>query len=140
MTEASTPLTAPGARVDRTSARRRREVARMLVSAGMWLFVLGNLAGMLWITLFSGDGDALGYHWNSFDSALLGLGRLTAFLAGFMAVIVVFLLARIPFLERTVGFDRLTVWHRWAGHSVIYLALAHVVCTVWGYAKQDGVS
>jgi predicted ferric reductase len=140
MTEASTPLTAPSARVDRTSARRRREVARMLVSAGMWLFVVGNIAGILWITLFSGDGDALGYHWSSFDSALLGLGRLTAFLAGFMAVIVVFLLARIPFLERTVGFDRLTVWHRWTGHSVIYLALAHVVCTVWGYAKQDGVN
>ena len=69
---------------------------------------------------------------------LLGLGRLTAFLAGFMALIVVFLLARIPFLERTVGFDRLTVWHRWAGHSVIYLALTHVVCTVWGYAREDG--
>ena len=26
------------------------------------------------------------------------------------------------------------------GHAVIYLALAHVVCTVWGYAKQDGVN
>ena len=48
------------------------------------------------------------------------------------------LLARLPFLERIVGFDRLTVWHRWNGHAVIYLMLAHVVCSVWGYAKQDG--
>ena len=50
-------------------------------------------------------------------------------------MIVVLLLARLPFLERIVGFDRLTVWHRWTGHAVIYLALAHVVCTVWGYAQ-----
>jgi predicted ferric reductase len=138
MTEASTPLTAPGARVDRASARRRRELTRLLVSAGMWAFVLGNLGGILYISLFSGDGDALGYHWNSFENALLGLGRLTAFLAGFMALLVVFLLARIPFLERTVGFDRLTVWHRWNGHACIDLILAHVVFTVWGYALVDG--
>ena len=92
---------------------------------------------VLWIALL-GRRRRVGYHWDSFDSSLLGMGRLTAFLAGYMALIVVFLLARLPFLERTVGFDRLTVWHRWNGHAVIYLALAHVVCTVWGYAKQDG--
>ena len=50
------------------------------------------------------------------------------------------LLARLPFLERLVGFDRLTIWHRWNGHAVLDLALAHVVFTVWGYAKLDGKS
>ena len=130
-------LRAPG---PRTRALRRRGVHRLLVSAGIWLFVLGNLAAILWITLFSGDGDALGYHWDSFETILLGLGRLTAFLAGYAALIEVMLLARIPFLERLAGFDRLTIWHRWTGHAVIYLALTHVLCTVWGYAKQDGVS
>src|SRR5262249_35519612 len=98
------------------------------------------LAAILYITLFSSSGDGLNYHWNSFDNALLGVGRLTAFLAGYFALIEVILLARVPFLERLVGFDRLTIWHRWNGHAVIYLALAHVVFTVWGYAKQDGTS
>ena len=50
------------------------------------------------------------------------------------------LLARLPFLERAVGFDRLTVWHRRNGHAVIGLVLAHVVFSVWGYARQDGNS
>ena len=50
------------------------------------------------------------------------------------------LLARLPFLERLVGFDRLTVWHRWNGHAVLDLVLAHVVFSVWGYAKIDGNS
>jgi predicted ferric reductase len=130
-------LRAPG---PRAAAVRRREIHRWLVAAGLWLFLLGNLAAILYITLFSSSGDGLNYHWSSFDSALLGVGRLTAFLAGYFALIEVILLARVPFLERLVGFDKLTIWHRWNGHAVIYLALAHVICTVWGYARQDGVN
>ena len=69
--------------------------------------------------------------------SLIGLGRLTALLAGYLALIEVLLLARLPFLERLVGFDRLTIWHRRNGHAVIGLVLAHVVFSVWGYARQD---
>ena len=36
-----------------------------------------------------------------------------------------------------MGFDRLTVWHRWNGHACIDLVVAHVVFTVWGYALMD---
>ena len=112
-------------------ARRRR-----LVGVGLALFVIGNGVGILW--LWGGGGaDGLGYHWRSFDAVLLGLGRLTALLAGYLALIEVLLLARLPFLERLAGFDRLTVWHRWNGHAVLDLVLAHVVFSVWGYAKQD---
>ena len=50
------------------------------------------------------------------------------------------LLARLPWLERLVGFDRLTVWHRWNGHACLDLVLAHVVFTVWGYALIDQIS
>src|SRR5215831_1573443 len=130
-------LRAPG---PRAAALRRREIHRWLVAGVLWIFFFGNLAAILYITLFSSSGDALNYHWSSFDSVLIGVGRLTAFLAGYFALIEVILLARVPFLERLVGFDRLTIWHRWNGHAVIYLALAHVICTVWGYAKQDGVN
>ena len=37
----------------------------------------------------------------------------------------------------SVGFDRLTVWHRWNGHACLDLVLAHVVFSVWGYAALD---
>jgi predicted ferric reductase len=80
----------------------------------------------------AGGSDGIGYHWNTFDAALLSLGRMTALLAGYLALIEVLLLARLPFLERLVGFDRLTRWHRWNGHAVLYLVLAHVVFSVWG--------
>ena len=109
----------------------------MLLSAGLWIFALGNLAGLVWIVA-QGGGDGIGLHWDSLTNFLLGMGRLTAFLAGYAALIEVLLLARLPFLERIVGFDRLTFWHRWNGHTVIYLAIAHVFFSVWGYARQDG--
>ncbi len=47
------------------------------------------------------------------------------------------LLARLPFVERAVGFDRLTNWHRWNGFAVLWLVLAHVVFSVWGFARED---
>ena len=46
----------------------------------------------------------------------------------------------LPWLERLVGFDRLSVWHRWNGHACLDLVLAHVVLSVWGYALMDKVS
>ena len=65
---------------------------------------------------------------------LTSLGRLTGLLAAYSALLQVLLLARLPFLERLAGLDRLTVWHRWNGHACLDLVLAHVVLTVWGYS------
>src|SRR5712691_2900096 len=76
-------------------------------------------------------------HAHTTGEALTSAARLTGLLSAYLALIEVVLLARLPFLERMVGFDRLTVWHRWNGHAVLDLALAHVVFSVWAYAKQD---
>lgn len=105
----------------------------------LWVFVAGNAAGIVWVWS-AGGADGLAYHWHSLDTALVGTGRLTALLAGYLALVEVLLLARLPFLERAVGFDRLTVWHRKNGFLVIGLVVAHVVFSVWGYAMQDGNS
>ena len=50
-------------------------------------------------------------------------GQLTA-LAGTYAVLVqLLLMARVPWLERQVGLDRLAVWHRWNGFAAVWLLL-----------------
>jgi predicted ferric reductase len=118
---------------------RRDETTKRFWTWALIAFVVANGVYIFYIWASGGE-DGTGYHWNSVTATVLSLGRLTAFLAGFLAVIEVLLLARLPFLERLVGFDRLTIWHRWNGHAVIYLALAHVVFTVWGYSNQDGTS
>src|SRR5206468_2440750 len=47
---------------------------------------------------------------------------------------------RLTFLERLVGFDRLTIWHRWNGKLCLYLILAHVVFITLGYTLLDKIS
>ena len=131
---ALSPAALAGAVPSHAGDRRSRRVA-----VALGVFALGNAVGIVWFWA-SGGADGLGYQWHSFGAALIGLGRLTALLAGYVALIEVLLLARLPFLERAVGFDRLTVWHRRNGYAVIGLVLAHVVFSVWGYARQDGTS
>src|SRR5580765_1652557 len=131
---AISPSALAGAVPSHAGDRRSRRVA-----VALGVFALGNAVGIVWFW-GSGGADGLGYHWHSFGAALIGLGRLTALLAGYVALIEVLLLARLPFLERAVGFDRLTLWHRRNGYAVIGLVLAHVVFSVWGYARQDGNS
>jgi predicted ferric reductase len=114
----------------------RGAAGRRLMLLALWLFLAGNAAGIVWVW-GAGGADGLGYQWHSLDTAFVGIGRLTALLAGYLALVEVLLLARLPFLERAVGFDRLTVWHRRNGFLVIALVLAHVVFSVWGYAIQD---
>src|SRR5262249_55237506 len=69
--------------------------------------------------------------------AFTSIGRITGLFGAYLALVQVILLARLPALERSVGFDRLSVWHRWNGHLCIDLVVAHVVLTVWGYALMD---
>ena len=99
-------------RVEGSDATKRHEAARsrrrrIAGSLALSVFVVGNAVAMLWIW-GAGGSDGIGYHWHSFDAALLSLGRITALLAGYLALVEVLLLARLPFLERLVGFDRLT--------------------------------
>jgi predicted ferric reductase len=72
--------------------------------------------------------------------ALTSAGRLTALLGGYLALGALLLLARIPFLERVVGFGRLTRWHRHTAVSCLALVLAHVALTTAGLTLSDRVS
>ncbi|MEU6894607.1 ferric reductase-like transmembrane domain-containing protein [Streptomyces sp. NPDC046557] len=69
---------------------------------------------------------------------LTGAGRITGLLAGYSCVVVVVLMARIPWLDRTIGSDRLARRHASAGRYALSLLLAHVLLIVWGYALTDG--
>jgi predicted ferric reductase len=139
MTASSSHTAALGAPLRPTSAQRR-ELRKRVVALALFVFVVGNGVGILYIWGAGGE-DGTGYHFfRNTDLTLESLGRVTAFASGYLAIVEVLLLARLPFLERLVGFDKLTIWHRWNGHAVLYFALAHVGFTVWGYARVDGTS
>ncbi len=50
-------------------------------------------------------------------------------------------MARVPWLDRMIGMDRLAVWHRRNGEYSICLLVAHALLTIWGYAvtTHDGL-
>jgi predicted ferric reductase len=118
-------------------ARRVRVVSRrLLIGSAAWAVLAGNAAAIVWLWVHGGNAsDHL-----SAGELLTSLGRLTGLLAAYAALLQVALLARIPWLERLIGFDRLTVWHRRNGHACLDLVLAHVVLIVWGYALTDKIS
>jgi predicted ferric reductase len=123
----SSPIALP---LQRASARR------LLTAAALWAIGGGNAALIAWLWVHGGNVSDV----HSTGELLTSLGRLTGLLAAYLALLQVVLLARIRSLERLVGFDRLTVWHRWNGHACLDLVLAHVVLTVWGYALMDKIS
>ncbi|MDX6411522.1 MAG: hypothetical protein QOE91_1038, partial [Gaiellaceae bacterium] len=107
-----------------------------LVAAGVvWAVVLGNAALIVWLWVHGGNLDV-----RTTGDLLTSIARITGLLGAYLALLQVILLARLPWLERVIGFDRLSVWHRWNGHACLDLILAHVVFSVYGYALLDKIS
>jgi predicted ferric reductase len=106
--------------------------ARVLGLVLVWAVVLGNAAVIVWLWIHGGNLTT-----KTTGDVLTSIARITGLVSAYLALIQVVLLARVPALERLVGFDRLTVWHRWNGHACIDLVIAHVVFSIWGYAELD---
>ncbi len=71
---------------------------------------------------------------------LTGAGRITGLLAGYLAPVLMLLMARIPLLERRAGSDRLARWHAIAGRYTVSLVAAHILTIIWGYSYTSGKS
>lgn len=69
-----------------------------------------------------------------FGDWLTNAGRLTGLLAGYAVVVLLALMARVPWLEHRVGTDRLARWHAMGGRYTVSLAVAHTLLIIWGYA------
>jgi predicted ferric reductase len=108
---------------------------RRLTLSLVWLVVLANAAVIVWMWVHGGNLAT-----KSSGDVLVGIARITGLLCAYLALIQLLLLARIPALERAVGFDRLTVWHRWNGHATVDLLILHVFFSFWGYAQLDRLS
>jgi predicted ferric reductase len=132
MTEAGFAVASPRA----SSLTRPLTGRRAVTLALLWAVVAGNAGLMIWLWIHGGN---VSEHLTT-GELLTSLARITGLLGAYSALLQVLLLARLPAVERLVGFDRLTVWHRWNGHACLDLVLAHVVLSVWGYALMDKIS
>ena len=70
----------------------------------------------------------------------IAAGQLTALAGTYAVLFQLLLMARVPWLERLIGLDRLAVWHRWTGFATLWLLVGHACLTTLGYAQSSGVS
>ena len=93
----------------------------------------GIVLALWWRAAGAGDLDGTA-------AVLAELSRVTGLLGAYLVLVELLLLARLPVLDRVVGFDRLTAWHRWNGRACVTLLSAHAVLITVGYALADRIS
>jgi predicted ferric reductase len=117
MTTTSQPLAPP------RSVATPAVVARTV----LWAVIAVNLLTM-WALFATYDGG---------KNSLLTIGN---FLGMHVALVMMFqllLISRLPWLDRRIGMDRLTVWHRWTGFTLLWVVVSHATFIVLGFAALD---
>lgn len=99
---------------------------RLAAGAALWLSLL--LVTYWWVA-GGGVQDLDGW-----ETGLTSSGRLLGLVASDLLLVQVLLMARLPWLERPFGQDRLARQHRLVGFTSFNLMLAHIVLITWGYA------
>lgn len=117
-------LTATQPHVRRTGQARAAYVL-------LWVFLLLNLA-IVELMLAHPNTPA--------HNTLTTVGRVLGLHLGFVLALQLLLIARLPFLDRRLGMDRLTSWHRWTGFTIFWLVLLHPTFVLLGYSQLDKIS
>ena len=92
--------------------------------------VLANLAVVEVLFVAAGPGR----------NTLLSVGRWFGLHVAFVMMVQLVLVARLPWLDRRIGMDRLTAWHRWVGFSLLWTVVLHGTFIVLGFAQLDEAS
>jgi predicted ferric reductase len=74
---------------------------------------------------------------HSLNGVLLLASRFSALIGTYLILISLLMIARIPWIEKSVGYDRLVAYHRKLGPVVLSLIAFHVFSVVIAYAIAD---
>ena len=115
--------------MDSTISRVRHRTVPPAVAArwALWTFVIVNLVIVEVLFLTAGTGK----------NGVLTVAKFVGLHAAVVMLFQLLLVARLPWLDRRIGMDRLTVWHRWVGFTLLWTILTHAVLVVLGYARLD---
>ncbi len=77
------------------------------------------------------------HDFSSVYSIIIMISRFSALIGSYLAIIGLLLIARIPWIEKALGHDRLVTWHRKSAPYALYFISLHVLLVVLGYAGSD---
>ncbi|HEX5198690.1 MAG TPA: ferredoxin reductase family protein [Actinoplanes sp.] len=97
----------------------------------LWIFLIANLV----IVELMFARPATPAH-----NTLTSVGRFLGLHLAFVMALQLLLIARLPFLDRRIGMDKLTTWHRWTGFTLFWLVLLHPTFVLLGYSSLDKIS
>jgi predicted ferric reductase len=96
----------------------------------LWAWVAVHLVIVNALFLTGGEGK----------NSVLTVAKFFGLHAASILLLQLVLIARLPWLDRRIGMDRLTAWHRWVGFTLLWTVLLHATLIMVGYATLDGVS
>ncbi|MFF5290750.1 ferredoxin reductase family protein [Paractinoplanes globisporus] len=97
----------------------------------LWIFLIANLA-IVELMFATASPPA--------HNTLTSIGRFLGLHLAFVMALQLLLIARLPFLDRRIGMDKLTTWHRWTGFTLFWLVLLHPTFVLLGYSQLDKIS
>jgi predicted ferric reductase len=106
------------------------------VGTALWVGFLVGLVATVGLALSQETRSSLAQPGGWFDA----VGRLAGLTGTYLMLVMVVLIARVPWLERSIGQDRLVRWHRRIGGWPIALIALHVLTVTMGYAALTKVS
>ncbi|WP_439662883.1 ferredoxin reductase family protein [Lentzea sp. HUAS TT2] len=101
---------------------------KVLAKAGLYVFLLANAAFVTYLFNAAGVGS----------NKLVNFGRLAGLYGALAMAFQLLLVARLPWLDRRLGMDKLTSWHRWVGFTIFFTLIGHLVFIAFGNAGADG--
>ncbi|MPZ82292.1 MAG: oxidoreductase [Actinophytocola sp.] len=115
-----------------TSQRERRGSVPPNVAArwALWAFVIVNVVVVEILFFTAGAGK----------NGILTVAKFFGLHAALIIMVQLLLVARLSWVDRRIGMDRLTVWHRWVGFTLFWTILTHATLVVLGYAALDNAS
>lgn len=112
----------------RPASAGRATPHKVLAKAGLYVFLLANAAFVTYLFNAAGVGS----------NKLVNFGRLAGLYGALAMAFQLLLVARLPWLDRRLGMDKLTSWHRWVGFTIFFTLVGHLVFIALGNAGPDG--
>jgi predicted ferric reductase len=118
-------------------------------SRSLLIRIRQNLGGEIAIFLaYLGAGITIGFalqdanysEAHSLQGVITLLSRFAALIGTYLVLLALLVIARIPWVEKSLGFDKLVAYHRKLGPVIYLLISAHVLLVIVGYSLADGKS